>query len=36
MAHPELELLEEHEGQLRSTLQPLYPSTEKLSKSGIE
>ena len=35
MAHPELELLEEHEGQLRSVLQPLYPSTEKLSKSGL-
>ncbi|MGB0451562.1 MAG: ATP-dependent DNA helicase RecG [Flavobacteriaceae bacterium] len=35
MAHPELELLEEHEGQLRSALQPLYPSTEKLSKSGM-
>ncbi len=35
MAHPELELLEEHEGQLRSALQPLYPSTEKLSKSGL-
>ena len=35
MAHPELELLEEHQGQLRSALQPLYPSTEKLSKSGL-
>ncbi|MGB0304227.1 MAG: ATP-dependent DNA helicase RecG [Flavobacteriaceae bacterium] len=35
MAHPELELLEEQEGQLRSALQPLYPSTEKLSKSGL-
>ena len=35
MAHPELELLEQHEGQLRSALQPLYPSTEKLSKSGL-
>ena len=35
MAHPELELLEEHKGQLRSALQPLYPSTEKLSKSGL-
>lgn len=35
MAHPELELLEEHEKSLRSALQPIYPSTEKLSSSGI-
>ncbi|KRO66958.1 MAG: ATP-dependent DNA helicase RecG [Cryomorphaceae bacterium BACL21 MAG-121220-bin10] len=35
IAHPELELLKTHEGQLRSLLQPLYPSTEKLSKSGL-
>ena len=35
MAHPELELLSQHEQQLRTALQPLYPSTEKLSKSGI-
>lgn len=35
MAHPELELQQEHEQQLRSALQPLYPSTEKLSKSGV-
>lgn len=35
MAHPELELQQEHEQQLRSVLQPLYPSTEKLSKSGV-
>ena len=27
IAHPELELLNTHEGQLRSLLQPLYPST---------
>ncbi len=35
MAHPELELKSEHEQQLRTALQPLYPSTEKLSKSGL-
>lgn len=35
MAHPELELLSEHEQSLRSSMQPIYPSTEKLSKRGI-
>lgn len=35
MPHPELELLEEHQKSLRSALQPIYPSTEKLSSSGI-
>ena len=35
MAHPELELLSQHEQQRRTALQPLYPSTEKLSKSGV-
>jgi len=35
MAHPEMELLEEHEQNLRSAMQPIYPSTEKLSNSGI-
>ena len=35
MAHPELELLSEHEQQWRTALQPLYPSTEKLTKSGV-
>ncbi|WP_151675448.1 ATP-dependent DNA helicase RecG [Patiriisocius marinus] len=33
--HPELELLKEHQQKLRSALQPIYPSTEKLSNSGI-
>ncbi|WP_282122312.1 ATP-dependent DNA helicase RecG [Algibacter mikhailovii] len=35
MPHPELELLEEHEKNLRSAMQPVYPSTEKLSNRGI-
>jgi len=35
MPHPELEVLEEHQKSLRSALQPIYPSTEKLSNSGI-
>lgn len=35
MPHPEMELLEEHEKNLRSALQPVYPSTEKLSNKGI-
>ena len=35
MPHPDLELLKEHQSKLRSALQPIYPSTEKLSNSGI-
>ncbi|MCB0456982.1 MAG: ATP-dependent DNA helicase RecG, partial [Flavobacteriaceae bacterium] len=35
MPHPELELLQDHEKSLRSAMQPIYPSTEKLSSSGI-
>ena len=35
MPHPEMELLEEHEKNLRSSMQPVYPSTEKLSNKGI-
>jgi ATP-dependent DNA helicase RecG len=35
MPHPEMELLEEHEQSLRSVMQPVYPSTEKLSNKGI-
>ncbi len=35
MPHPEMELLEEHEKNLRSAMQPIYPSTEKLSNKGI-
>ncbi len=35
MAHPDMELLEDHEKSLRSAMQPIYPSTEKLSNKGI-
>ncbi|HPF10842.1 MAG TPA: ATP-dependent DNA helicase RecG [Flavobacteriaceae bacterium] len=35
MPHPEMELQEAHEKSLRSAMQPIYPSTEKLSSSGI-
>jgi len=35
MPHPELELLDEHKKNLRSAMQPIYPSTEKLSNKGI-
>lgn len=35
MAHPEMELLAEHEQSLRSAMQPIYPSTEKLTQRGI-
>jgi len=35
MAHPEIELLTEHEQSLRSAMQPVYPSTETLTNRGI-
>ncbi|PWH82498.1 ATP-dependent DNA helicase RecG [Algibacter marinivivus] len=35
MAHPELELKEEHEKNLRSAMQAVYPSTEKLNNKGV-
>jgi len=35
MSHPEIELLTEHQQSLRSAMQPVYPSTEKLSNRGI-
>lgn len=35
MPHPELELQAEHESNLRSAMQSIYPSTEKLSNKGI-
>jgi len=35
MAHPEMELLAEHKASLRSAMQPVYPSTEKLHNKGI-
>ena len=35
MAHPEIELMMEHEQSLRSAMQPVYPSTETLANRGI-
>ncbi len=35
MPHPEMELVEEYKKNLRTAMQPIYPSTEKLAKSGI-
>lgn len=35
MAHPEMELFNEHEQSLRSAMQPVYPSTETLTNRGI-
>jgi len=35
MPHPEMELLSEHNKSLRSAMQAVYPSTERLQKSGI-
>ncbi|MEZ2414379.1 ATP-dependent DNA helicase RecG [Muriicola sp. E247] len=35
MPHPDMELLSDHEKGLRIKMQPIYPSTEKLSNKGI-
>ncbi|MFS4455611.1 ATP-dependent DNA helicase RecG [Maribacter sp. 2304DJ31-5] len=35
MPHPEMELLTEHEKNLKVGMQPVYPSTEKLGNKGI-
>lgn len=35
MPHPEMELFSEHEKSIRSAMQAIYPSTEKLTKRGI-
>ncbi|UZO79890.1 ATP-dependent DNA helicase RecG [Aquimarina sp. ERC-38] len=35
MPHPEMELLSEHEKNERIAMQPVYPSTEKLSNRGV-
>ncbi len=35
MPHPELELLKEHQQGLKVHMQPVYPSTEKLSNKGV-
>ncbi len=35
MPHPDMELLEDHKKGLKVFMQPIYPSTEKLSNKGI-
>jgi ATP-dependent DNA helicase RecG len=35
MAHPDMELLSDHEKGVRLFMQPVYPSTEKLQKNNI-
>lgn len=35
MPHPEMELYEEHKKSLRTAMQPVYPSTEKLAAKNI-
>ena len=35
MAHPDLELLKKHRQKKQLRMQPIYPSTEKLSKQGV-
>ena len=35
MAHPEMELVAEYKKNLRTSMQPVYPSTEKLNNRGI-
>ena len=35
MPHPEMELFSEHEQGIKIVMQPIYPSTEKLSNKGI-
>ncbi|AND64898.1 ATP-dependent DNA helicase RecG [Flavobacterium covae] len=35
MPHPEMELIEEHKANLRTSMQAVYPSTEKLQNKGI-
>jgi len=35
MPHPEMELVSEYKKSLRTVMQPVYPSTEKLNNSGL-
>lgn len=35
MPHPEMDLLSEHKQNLKTAMQPVYPSTESLTKNGI-
>ncbi|WP_223033303.1 ATP-dependent DNA helicase RecG [Hanstruepera marina] len=35
MPHPDMELLKDHEKNIQSAMQPIYPSTEKLTNKGV-
>lgn len=35
MPHPEMELLSDHKTNIRAAMQPVYPSTETLTKKGV-
>jgi ATP-dependent DNA helicase RecG len=35
MAHPEMELLADYKKSLKESIQPIYPSTEKLTNKGV-
>jgi ATP-dependent DNA helicase RecG len=35
MAHPEMELLADYKKSLKESIQPIYPSTEKLANKGV-
>ena len=35
MPHPEMELVEDYKKSLRTAMQPIYPSTEKLTNKGV-
>ena len=35
MAHPEMELLSKYKTKVQSSMQPVYPSTEKLTNKGV-
>ena len=35
MAHPEMELVSEYKSKIQMAMQPVYPSTEKLSNKGV-
>jgi len=35
IAHPEMDLLDDYKAKIQTKLQPVYPSTEKLTNSGV-
>ena len=35
MPHPEMETVKEYKSKLQMSMQPVYPSTEKLTNKGI-